>query len=257
MTDPSYVAGDPDSPVAICTLSSTALCDDLAASPIAQRVSIIGPLETENLGIERMMTTLLRTPRIRWLVLCGEETRGRYQGQAVQALFSGGVDADGTIVGARGRRARLHQLTADHVDAIRRQVRLVDLIGSRDFGTISQAVDAAIADDPGIFGEPVELPLPEPILVPQRAFRLKEHDPAGFFVIQVDRAGGQLMLEHYDNDGGLMHRIAGPDAESLGVALEEWGLLTRLDHAAYMGRELTRAELALRHGLPYRQDEPS
>jgi tetrahydromethanopterin S-methyltransferase subunit A len=38
-------------------------------------------------------------------------------------------------------------------------------------------------------------------------------------------------------------------------ALIEWGLVSRLDHAAYMGRELLKAEVALRSRLAYRQDE--
>jgi len=32
------------------------------------------------------------------------------------------------------------------------------------------------------------------------------------------------------------------------------GLVSRLDHAAYLGRELTRAEHALRSGTRYRPD---
>jgi tetrahydromethanopterin S-methyltransferase subunit A len=42
----------------------------------------------------------------------------------------------------------------------------------------------------------------------------------------------------------------------LSVSLVEWGLISRLDHAAYMGRELTKADFALRNNLLYRQDEP-
>ncbi|MEM3426463.1 MAG: DUF4346 domain-containing protein, partial [Thermoproteota archaeon] len=32
-------------------------------------------------------------------------------------------------------------------------------------------------------------------------------------------------------------------------------LVSRLDHAAYLGKELTRAEIALREGKPYVQDK--
>ena len=72
----------------------------------------------------------------------------------------------------------------------------------------------------------------------------------------LDRGRFDELVEHYTADGGMGHRLAGPDAESVGGALTEWGLLTRLDHAAYMGRELAKAEAALRLGLAYRQDEP-
>src|SRR5207249_6673068 len=94
-------------------------------------------------------------------------------------------------------------------------------------------------------------------VVATQAFRLKEHDPAGFFVVLIDRADARLLVEHYTADGALGHRLAGADAESLCAALIEWQLLTRLDHAAYMGRELAKAEAALRLGIEYRQDERS
>jgi tetrahydromethanopterin S-methyltransferase subunit A len=252
---PEVVGGDQSSPVAVCTLSSHDLLDQLSGSPLAGRIAMLGSLETENLGIERMLTTLLRAPRIRWLIVCGDEARGRYQGQALHALFEYGIRPDGAIIEARSRRARLRALSGAQVDVARRQVHLRDLQGVRDLDRIAAAVEECWADDPGPFAEPVELPESEPIVVPGLPFRLKEHDPAGFFVILVDRPAGRLLVEHYTSEGSLGHRIAGPDAESLCGALIEWGLLTRLDHAAYMGRELARAESALRQGLPYRQDE--
>ena len=62
MHAPDVIKGNAQSPVAICTLSSQELLKKLRESPIAQQVAMIGPLETENLGIERMLTTLLRDP---------------------------------------------------------------------------------------------------------------------------------------------------------------------------------------------------
>ena len=256
MTAPDVFHGDPTSPVAVCTLSSHALLDEIRGSVIAKRVAMLGPLETENLGIDRMLTTLLRSPRIRWLVVCGDEARGRYQGQALEAVFANGVEADGLIRGARSRRAKLRAITPDLVEVVRRQVSLRDLRGSHDVELIQAAVEQCIAQDRGPFDEQVELADSEPIEVSSRPFRLREHDPAGFFVVLVDRAGQRLLVEHYTADGAMAHRIVGPDAESLCGALLEWQLLSRLDHAAYMGRELAKAETALKLGVPYRQDEP-
>jgi tetrahydromethanopterin S-methyltransferase subunit A len=253
---PYFASGDPESPVAICTLSSHSLLAQLAESPIRQAVAIIGSLETPNLGIERMLLTLLDQPRIRWLIVCGDESRGRYQGRALLALFEHGIDATGQIVSAPGRRARLANVSSDLVEAARRQVRLKNLLGVAEVETIARAVEECRADDPGPFEERVELPKPDPIVVPAQRFRLKEHDPQGFFIILVDRREMRLLVEHYTSDGQLAHRIAGPDAESLSVALVDWGLVSRLEHAAYLGRELVSAEHALRSGVQYRQDEP-
>lgn len=251
----SIFAGDPDSSVAICTLSSNALLEVLGKSPLGRRVAIVGPLETENIGLESMLSTLLRRPRIRTLIVCGDEARGPYQGQALMSLFANGVDDHGRIVGARSRRARLPTLTPEHVAHVRRQVVLVDLMGAHDPDAIARAVDAGLTADPGPFEDHITLPDVQPILVPQQRFRLREHDPAGFFLILVDAAENRLLVDHYTPDGVRAHRLAGPDAESLCVALVEWHLVSRVEHGAYLGRELMKAEQALRTRARYRQDE--
>ena len=79
-------------------------------------------------------------------------------------------------------------------------------------------------------------------------------DPAGYFVVYVDRARGILSLEHYRNDGLLDTVIEGSTAAELYTPAIDWGLISRLDHAAYLGRELARAEQSLRSGELFVQD---
>ena len=105
-------------------------------------------------------------------------------------------------------------------------------------------------------------------------------DPSGYFLIKVDAAAAELVVEHYANgiderglatdpDTGEVLSCRGSDpraplaiyrgrsAKELGIALTEGeGLhpLSRLDHALYLGRELQKAEHCLEDGLPYRQD---
>ncbi len=50
--------------------------------------------------------------------------------------------------------------------------------------------------------------------------------------------------------------VSGGNARDLLNTLIEMGLVSRLDHAGYLGRELERAEIALRLGRGYVQDEP-
>ena len=79
-------------------------------------------------------------------------------------------------------------------------------------------------------------------------------DPAGYFVVYVDRQRRLLSLEHYRNDGTLNVIIEGLTPGEVYTPAVEKGLISRLDHAAYLGRELARAEHALRTGGPYKQD---
>jgi tetrahydromethanopterin S-methyltransferase subunit A len=63
-----------------------------------------------------------------------------------------------------------------------------------------------------------------------------------------------LSLEHYTNDGWLGALVEGHTAAELYTPAVERGLVSRLDHAAYLGRELARAEHALAAGTRYVQD---
>ena len=50
--------------------------------------------------------------------------------------------------------------------------------------------------------------------------------------------------------------VAGRNARDILNTIIERGLVSRLDHAGYLGRELERAEIALRLKKNYVQDEP-
>jgi tetrahydromethanopterin S-methyltransferase subunit A len=62
------------------------------------------------------------------------------------------------------------------------------------------------------------------------------------------------VIEHYRNDG-LPTAVAEADNATDGyTSVLAAGLVSCLDHAAYLGRELARAEHALLNGIRYRQD---
>lgn len=106
-------------------------------------------------------------------------------------------------------------------------------------------------------------------------------DPGGYYIIYLDREAGLICAKHYTNiinDKGLavdpetgeviacggkkVERIAetlytGRTAKELCVKVIEEPQpcpITMLDHAAYLGREFTRAEYALINGTEYIQD---
>ena len=62
------------------------------------------------------------------------------------------------------------------------------------------------------------------------------------------------MIEHYRNDGLLTAVVEAGNATDGYASVLAAGLVSRLDHAAYLGRELARAEHALASGTRYRQD---
>jgi tetrahydromethanopterin S-methyltransferase subunit A len=77
-------------------------------------------------------------------------------------------------------------------------------------------------------------------------------DKAGYFVIQPQ--DGAILVEHYDYKDRLIRVIEGKDARTIYWTLINNGWVSKMDHAAYLGKELLRAELSLKHGFPFVQD---
>ena len=80
-------------------------------------------------------------------------------------------------------------------------------------------------------------------------------DSAGFFVIQVDGVAGEIIVEHYDASFHLLRVLRGKKALEIYSTIVRNGWVTVLGHAAYLGRELAKAELALQRGWTYEQNE--
>ncbi len=250
-----YSVGDVTSSVAVCTLADADLPGELKSAGLLARVAIVGTLSTENLGVERVVRNVVANPAIRYLVLCGRDSRGHQAGQALLALKANGLDGSLRVVGAAGPRAVLKNVTAEEVAAFRERVTVVDEIGTRDVGGIASVVETCLA-------QPRERDLALPPKVRQakvvQAERQKNsewvHDPEGFFVVLLDREGQAIVCEHYTEDQVLNEVIRGKHANDIANTAIKRGLLSRLDHAAYLGRELAKAETAMTLGLEYAQD---
>jgi len=83
-------------------------------------------------------------------------------------------------------------------------------------------------------------------------------DPQGVFRITVDRNAESIVALHFataeaDKPTTI---IKGKTAEAVYAKIVKMRLVTRLDHAAYLGLELAKAEIALRTGKEYIQDSP-
>ncbi len=104
-------------------------------------------------------------------------------------------------------------------------------------------------------------------------------DPEGYFIIYLDREAGLICAKHFTNTINERGLAVDPDtgkpipvrgkverthtqvyrgrtAKEICVEIFEQVAtpVTRLDHAAYLGREFVRAEIALLNGQEYVQD---
>ncbi|MCC6131331.1 MAG: DUF4346 domain-containing protein [Acidobacteria bacterium] len=241
-------------PVAICTLGSATLAERIAERAW-EGVSVVGTLHTENLGIERIVRNVLANPNIRFLVLCGEDTRqavGHLPGQSLVSLFENGLDEGARIVGARGKRPVLKNVRKEQVEVFRRKIELVRLIGVEDEAVILGQVSRCLESDPGPW-EHSSADIQVPVIVATEPRRLVP-DPSGFFVVYPDLLRRRLIVEHYTRQDVLDCVLEGVTPAALYSEAANRGLLSRLDHAAYLGRELARAERSIETGEPYVQD---
>ncbi len=261
----SYRVGNPAAPVAVCALTSDELLAPLASEP---GVAIAGEVQTANLGIEHIILNITANPAIRFLLLCGKESRLFRQGQSLSALFENGVDDARRIIGAEGHEPVLRTVTPQQVAMFRRQVALVDWMGERDLDTLRERISSLAARNPGRFegtgqegGELVAATTLQANFAPIKPGGQREpliYDPKGYFVITLDRPTSQIVLRHYLPDHTPAHEMRGRGPESMLLGLIREGLISQLSHAGYLGAELAKAETALRLGarVRYEQDRP-
>jgi dihydropteroate synthase-like protein len=83
-------------------------------------------------------------------------------------------------------------------------------------------------------------------------------DPQGIFKIIIDHNAKTIAALHFATEelGKPINIIKGKTAESVYAKIIEMNLVTKLDHASYIGSELAKAEAALKIGKEYIQDSP-
>lgn len=257
----TYQVGDPQGPVAICTLTSEGLIAPMAG---LAGVAIAGKIYTANLGITRMVVNITANPAIRFLLICGKDSLLFRPGQSLVALSERGVDEERRIIGAAGYEPVLPTLAPEQVARFRRQVEVLDWTGEEDARALAEGIRGLVARNPGRFvagegQEPGGMAALEERFTPIRPGGVREplqYDPKGYFVITLDREAEQIVLRHYLPDHTPAHEMRGRSAGPMLLGLLREGLVSQLSHAGYLGEELAKAQAALGLGLRYDQDRP-
>jgi len=253
----TYFVLDKDAPVAVTTLGSVKFAEELSGTEL-HGVSIIGKVETENVGLEKIIRNVVSNSAIRFLLMVGDEPPKHLTGETLKCLFSNGVDSlTKKIVGSPGMRPMLPTVTEDELSRFAAQIELVDMIGCKDVAAIKAKVDelrvrspgAFLGGDIGVSGELAEVPVVYEVYHDPQKIKL---DKAGYFVVNIE--GDEILCEHYNYKDVLIRHIRGKTARDMCLTMVDNGWISHLDHACYVGKELTKAELSLRHGFEYLQD---
>lgn len=253
------ICDDSDCPVAVSTLASPELAGKLADLR-PEGLCIVGKTETENIGIDKVVKNTITNPALRHLIIAGREPEKHYSGNTLLALWQNGVDEKKRVIGARGKRPVLNNITVEDVRLFRAQVDVIDLINCEDTDVIIEQI-SRLANKGGETcacnsGSAVSTTSvrPEVPVVQAREPVNTVLDKNGYFVIIPNANAGKIVVEHYAYDNRLLRIIEGNNARDIYRTIIENRWVKELSHAAYLGRELTRAELALEGGLYYVQD---
>jgi tetrahydromethanopterin S-methyltransferase subunit A len=79
-------------------------------------------------------------------------------------------------------------------------------------------------------------------------------DKAGYFVILPSKKNANILVEHYSYDNKLLRKIKGKKSRDIYFTIINSKWATELSHAAYLGKELARAELSIKKGFKFVQD---
>jgi len=249
-----YRVVDATAAVVVATLDNAKLADDLAALAPAG-LCMTCPLTGGRGDIEKLAHTLISNMSIQHLICTGDEPRKPATLAALRALFTASPDELSDAMDAVG--ASKMRLTAADVAALRKQVQFTDLTGCAEIDTIIAKVRDLACDTrlrtTGFVAPDGNDPAPENrVIAANNITHALVNDKAGYFRITIGER--VIVAEHYNSKDELLRTIEGSGARSICLTLIRNGWVSKLDHAAYLGRELTRAELALQNGGEFIQD---
>lgn len=152
-----FLRGNDLSPVAVCAVLKWP--DDAIPPGIEQLVRIgietgaalAGTLQTENIGIEKMICNIVANPNIRYLVICGPESPGHLVGQTLNALVQNGIGDDRRIIGSEALTPYLYNIPSSAIERFRQQIRIVNLLDEGDPMLVRDAVWSCYQEQPTRF----------------------------------------------------------------------------------------------------------
>lgn len=125
--------GNPASRIAVVTLAS-----NFDAYPEA---AIWGSSKTENLGVEKLIVNVISNSNIRYVLVCGNESRGHLAGHSLLAIHANGIDAQGRIIASEGAIPFIENVSGEGVERFQRQVTMLDRIGLIELEEIKKIVE--------------------------------------------------------------------------------------------------------------------
>lgn len=132
-------SGNPDSFIAVCTLSSIDLLKKFVNSEVLEHISIVGRLFSENKGIDSIINYVNNNQKINTILVCGKEVWGHKSGHSLFQLHENGIDRNNRIINSSNPDPFLN-VSKSKIQYFRNNITLVNLINETNFKTISNKI---------------------------------------------------------------------------------------------------------------------
>lgn len=250
-------------PVAVSTLGNSELADRISELK-PNGLSIVGKTETENIGVEKIIKNILAVPSIKYLILCGKDSEGHYSGNTLVSLINNGVDNNMRVICSRGKKPILSNITKEEVIAFKNQIDVIDMIECEDLNKVldkiqelseKDALSCDCRENCSVDNKKIDTFTVEIIKAEEKDPNKVKLDKAGYFVIVPKADKNTILVEHYSYNNKLLRIIKGDDVRNIYWTIIENGWVTEISHAAYLGKELAKAEMAIKLGYKYIQDK--
>lgn len=152
-----YLRGNDYSPVAVAVIllydqeKIPPDIENLVRVGLESGAALSGTVQTENVGIEKLICNIVANPNIRYLVIFGPESPGHQTGDALLRLVENGVDEHRRIIDAQARTSYLFNLPVEYIARFRQQVRIINLVDEGDPELLRRAVWSCFQEDPTSF----------------------------------------------------------------------------------------------------------
>ena len=152
-----YLRGNDYSPVAVIAILAyfdfeiPEYLENLVKASVETGAALAGTLQTENIGLEKIITNIVANPNIRYIILCGRESPGHLTGEAVIALMRNGVDEKRRIIGTDAPHPFLYNIPMESIDRFRKQIVLINLLNEVDPEIIKKGVWSCYQEEPTEF----------------------------------------------------------------------------------------------------------
>jgi tetrahydromethanopterin S-methyltransferase subunit A len=152
-----YLRGNDYSPVAVAVIliynqeSIPPDIENLVRVGLESGAALSGTVQTENIGIEKLICNIVANPNIRYLVIFGPESPGHQTGDALLKLAENGLDERRRIIGAQARTPYLFNLPIEYIARFREQICIINLLDEGDPELLRRAVRCCFQEEPTSF----------------------------------------------------------------------------------------------------------